>query len=463
MGRPRKGWSLRKPRPPVQPNYAVRFTDKAGKAVELTTGTSDPREAARVAADLYARSQTAAVASPLARVSPMLALDELMSLWLDDASKTLDVRTVETYTGYSRRFVKFFGSLERIGRPTMAAYTRERLTQVLRDSVQKERSALNSFFAWCVDEHILREEDVPQWPRLSKKALGKRSGPQRSAPVDVTVEQVGAFLRALPLWSRPMRGRRHAVRPYFIVAYETSLRPATLAALVLGEHWAPGGTEIAIPDEDDKARFGRKVPISALAKASLEYVAQELGLVDGDPIFGEHDYRERVEAARVEAGLPEGFAPYDLRHGRIGHLLDTPGAELRAVMYLAGHTLMTTTNNYVRGQEAGARRLLGQGFGEQSGREGLDMLGAKEGTRTLTGVTPLEPESSGPTLDLNTSEDVTGQQRTEQDSSGQGFGEAPRNSIPKSVGSAARFLAVLRTTDDALEAALASELLGGEP
>lgn len=462
MGRPRKGWRLRKPRPPNQPNFAVRFTNKAGQAVELTTGTSDPVEAPRIAAELYARDQTGMGASPLARVSPLLALDELMAMWLGDATKTLDEQTVDMYTSYARRFVQFFGSLDRIGRPTMAAYTRERLTKVLRGTVQKERSALNTFFGWCVDEHILREEDVPQWPRLSKKTLGTRSGNHRSAPVDVTVEQVGAFLRALPLWSKPRMGHRHAVRPYFIVAYETSLRPATLAAFVLGEHWSPGSSEIVIPSEDDKARFGRKVPISALAKAALEYVATELRLQPGAPIFGEHDYRERVEAARIEAGLPEDFAPYDLRHGRISHLLDAPGSELRAVMFLAGHTLMTTTNNYVRGQEAGARRLLNSSFGEQSGREGNDMLSAKEGSRTLTGVTPPEPESSVTDHDSSSSVDVSGLERTQKDCARGSFGEPPQNEIPNSVGSAARFLAVLRTTDEALELALADELLGGE-
>lgn len=58
MGRPRKGWSLRPPRYPGD-HFHVRFTSKAGKRVELSTGTDDPREASIRAAEIYARDLTA--------------------------------------------------------------------------------------------------------------------------------------------------------------------------------------------------------------------------------------------------------------------------------------------------------------------------------------------------------------------------------------------------------------------
>ena len=452
MGRPREGWKLRDPRPPAEPFYTVRFTSKAGRRVELSTGTSDPHEAARVAADLYARDQRSAAArSSAPRVSPLLALDELFAMWLADLEKTHDRETVVTYTSYARRFVGHFGSIDGVTRPKMADYQRSRLTQVVRDTVQKERSALNTFLAWCVEQEILGEEDRPAWPSLPKKALGKRSGSQRAAPVDVTRDQVGAFLRALPVWSRVRMGERHAIRPRFIVMYETGLRPATLDALRVPEHWRPGDTELRIGAEDDKTRYGRKLPISALAKAALEYVVAERGITTG-PIFGEHDYRAAVEAARIAADLPEDFAPYDLRHARIGHLLDQPGAEVRAVMFLVGHKLMTTTNHYVRGQAEGARALLSSG--EIPGSGVPDMSRAKEGSRTLTGVTPLEPESGATALIYNGSADVSRHGGTEKDTCGQGNGE-----IPETVRDASYWLSVLRASEAAMERALADELL----
>jgi len=462
MGRPREGWRLRDPRRPGDP-YTVRYTNQAGRRVELTTGTSDPVEAASVAAELYARDFTAAPVVGRSRVSPLLGLDELFSMWLADLQNTHDRETVVTYTGYARGFLRHFGpSLLGVTRARMGDYQRARLAHVLRTTVLKERSALAGFLSWCEEQGVLSEDERPEWPRLPKRALGVRSGAQRSAPVDVTREQVGAFLAALPLWSKPRMGRRHAVRPRFIVAYETGLRPATLDALAVPTHWRPGESEIRIPAEHDKTRFGRTLPITPLARAALEYVVRELGVTEG-PVFGSHDYREQVAAAREAAELPEGFAVYDLRHARVGHLLDQPGAEVRAVMFLVGHRLMTTTNRYVRGQETGARTLLSaMSSGEIPGRDEVLMLGAKEGNRTLTGVTPLEPESGETGQDSNSSADVTRQRGSGSDTFGQGFGDTPETRSPKSVADAARFLAALRASEDGVEAMLRDELLGGE-
>jgi hypothetical protein len=98
------------------------------------------------------------------------------------------------------------------------------------------------------------------------------------------------------------------------------------------------------------------------------------------------------------------------------------------------------------------------GFRGDIGDTRLLGSGAKEGNRTLTGVTPPEPESGGSPLDPNGSAHVDGQARTQKDTSGHGFGDTPETQIPKSVSTAARFLAVLRTSEAALEAALLDDL-----
>lgn len=456
MGRPRAGWRLRDPREPGDP-YTVRFTNKAGRRVELTTGTSDPGEAASVAAELYARDLTSAGALVRSRVDPLLKLDEMLALYLADLLKTHDEKTVEQYARDAKRFVTAFGnSLANVVGARMADYQRTRLTQVLRSTVRKERSFFNQFLAWCVEQGVLGEADRPEWPKLPKKATGVRSGPQRAKPVDVTPEQVGAFLEALPLWSKARLGKKHAVRPRFIVAYETSLRPATLDGLELGRHWRLGQGYLEITDDIDKARFGRRVPISRLAQAALTYVVTELGLASG-LIFGDHDYREQVSKAAETAKLPEGFAVYDLRHGRLGHLIDETG-DVRAVMFLAGHLLMTTTNRYVRGQEASAQKAIEtMAFRGDNGEREARMLSAKEGSRTLTGVTPPEPESGATNLDPSSSANVSGQGGTQRDREGQGSGDIPETQIPKSVADAAHFLAVLRASEAAMESAVLEE------
>ncbi len=438
MARPAKGWSLRKPRPPLQPFYAVRFTNKAGRRVELSTGTSDPVEAARVGADLYARDLTTAVATSTRRINPLLQLDELFALWLADLEATHDEETVATYLGYTKRFVEHFGTLANVTRPRMGDYQRERLRRVLVRSVRKERSAMNTFLGWCVEQEILSEEQVPLWPMIAKKATGVRSGKQRAAPVDITAEQANAFIAALPIWSRPFKGRSYAVRDRFIVAYETALRPALLDELSVPEHWRPGASRLKIASEIDKARYGREVPLTRRAIDALTRVVTAHGITAG-LVFGRHDMREHVERARKAAGLPEDFAPYDLRHGRIGHWLDeTP--DMRGVAFLAGHTLLTTTDKYLRGQQKSAVRVIDAvNSGDDPGSKVVAMLSAKEGSRTPTSVTPLEPESVDSDQQSNSSDDVGGHGGSRKDSQGQGFGD-----IPTSISSSARYLSALR-------------------
>jgi site-specific recombinase XerD len=474
MGRPRTGWSLRDPKPGRQ-HYTVRFTDRAGTPREYTTGESDPQEAAKRAAEIYARDLTAA-ATPGPRINPHLALDEHMSQWLASIDTTHDPKTVVTYTAYARRFLSFFGnSLARVTVPRMGDYQRKRLGEVTRKTLLKERSAFNGFLDWAVEQGLLAEEHRPRWPRLPKKALGVRSGPQRETPVDVTPAQVNAFLAALPTWSRPNKdGVSFAVRARFEVMYETGLRPATLDELAVPRHWRPGATEILLEDKIDKARFGRRIPISARCAEALERTVLALGLSEG-LIFGAHDYRYAVNKAAAAAGLPEDFAPYDLRHGRAGHLLDA-GATMRAVAHLLGHRKLTTTDRYLRAQELDARAALDAvSIGGQSGdRRGLmqgserpivasvEDHGAKEEGRTPTVSLPLEPESGESVDGSSTYGGLSGQEGTNSDRRGQVIGDAPETTDPDSVAVAARYLSVLRAQWDALDDALSDELITGD-
>lgn len=94
------------------------------------------------------------------------------------------------------------------------------------------------------------------------------------------------------------------------------------------------------------------------------------------------------------------------------------------------------------------------------------MSSAKEGNRTPTGFTPPEPESAVTDQLPNSYGGIGRHGGTEKDTAGQGFGDTPETLSPKSVSDAARFLAVLRASESALEAALAEEMiadLGGVP
>lgn len=450
MARPTEGWELR-PHDGRNGNITVRFTIPGKGQYEKSTGTRDPVEAAKRAAEIYAVALLGGGEKRGrggARVDPTLKLDELFALWLEAIEKTHDAETVKTYTQYAKRFVKHFGpTLIGISRSALGDYQRARLTQILRRSLQKEQSALNKFLDWCEEKELMREELRPKWPRLGDRVIGKRSGKQREKPVDVTVDQVRAFLLALPLVSRrsARTNRTHVVRARFVFMYETGLRPATISALSVPEHWESGAAELQIPSEDDKSRFGRKVPLSPAARAALE--AALAFLSDGRGLlFGSHDYREHVERARKLAKLPKGFAPYDLRHGRAGHLLDA-STDMRGVAFLLGHRRLTTTDRYLRAQErqarttldaAGSRGDLGDTLGQDVvRRKGLEPLQELPHWN----LNPAEVEETSANPDVG-----HGQEGPQNPDEGQGS-RGPLE-LPPAVDRATNYLAVLRAEWD---------------
>lgn len=474
MGRPRKGWVLRDPKP-GRTLYTVRFTDKAGAQKEFTTGESDAGKASIRAAEIYAADLVSApVAGP--RVDPHLKLQVHYSSWLASLKSTHDELSVRTYVIHGRYFLDFFGdSLSRINTASMANYSRKRLGEVLRVTLLKERSTMNGFLGWCVEQGVLAEAHMPKWPRLPKKALGTRSGTQREFPVDVTSAQVNAFLAELPLWSRARQCEEaFAVRARFIVAYETGLRPALLDALEMPKHWRPGSMEIVIEKQHDKARFGRKVPISARCAEALERTVLALSLKSG-LIFGKHSYRHWVDRAARAAGLPEDFAPYDLRHGRAGHLLDAGGA-MRAVAHLLGHKKLTTTDRYLRAQEGDARAALdaarsrgvaGDSDGNEAGAGPKEDVNMRDDSVHGEGVKPsrlstVEPETSEALMLSHTYDANVGQEGTQKDTIGQDSRDIPETFLPDSVVAAAGYLAILQATEEAFERLILEDIKAGD-
>ncbi len=99
----------------------------------------------------------------------------------------------------------------------------------------------------------------------------------------------------------------------------------------------------------DKNRFGREVPLSKAARAALDLVCPDVGL-----LFGSHDYRRLLREASKAAGIDEyraaRISDYDLRHSRLTHLGQV-SSNLSGVMFLAGHKQPATTACYLRPQK----------------------------------------------------------------------------------------------------------------
>ena len=226
-------------------------------------------------------------------------------------------------------------------------------------TIRKELAALlGNFLVWCQEQNHIA--DIPARPtRLLKKSTGTRTGTQRVNRVEATPEQVARFIAAIPEWAGQCNSNRWRAQDAVRLGYETGLRPITIARLSVPEHWAPGRNTLLVDDAIDKARFGRELPLSKGALAALKRSAGT-GI-----IFGEHDYRYIFAKATEEAGTPEGFSIYDIRHMRGQHLVDA-GAPITGVAFLLGHKRLTTTNIYVRASQKEAARALD--FGELVGK-----------------------------------------------------------------------------------------------
>lgn len=333
MGRPIEGWKLRTKRNGIQ---AVRFTFK-GERVELGTGERDPERAAQEAARIYA--DVLAGRRVVARRAPQvggLGLGEVASSWLSDAP--LAPRTIAEYAIYfDTHLAPHFGTLPNVTEATLDVYVRKRLKSVRATTVRKELSALRGALEWAKRHGYIGT--VPVVPSIPKNVTGTAYKIRRRTEVlELTASQVEKILARLPRKDRfgtPLRA-------YFVVFYETTLRPATLARLSVPEHYQKGAARLHIPREIDKARNGRPLPLSGRARKELAASAPKAGI-----IFGEHDFR--VSLRRAAAGvLPKELAtrvsPYDLRHAKISHLVDD--GQLGAAQYLAGHSSVATTARY---------------------------------------------------------------------------------------------------------------------
>lgn len=256
MGRRAEGWKLRKPRRPGG-FWTVRFTHE-GRQREFSTGATDAQEAEARAKLIYAEvvagTRKAAVSDE--------DLDVLFAEWLADIETDVHESTLKQYEMYvARHFTTFFGSLASITTKTIAAYQRERLRKVTRTTIKKERSALNGFLLWCVEQGQMEER--PALPALPRKAGGTRRHERQT--VDLTAEEVERILGELP------EQTRHSGKPraFYTFMWETGLRTATVQRLRTPDEYVRGATELRIPDDKDKARFGRVLPLTPRAIEAL--------------------------------------------------------------------------------------------------------------------------------------------------------------------------------------------------
>ena len=363
MARHPEGWRLRLPE--GRTVYVVRFTHN-GRTHDRSTGTDDPREAAKAAARIYAEHvQKEPGKRRVVRRGDSPPLEELVATWLESDS-TLDPSTVDTWTVYGRLWAARWEQTSDLIEVETERYRNDRLRSVLASTVRKELTALRRFIRWLMSHGYLgREVQVPGVPTT---ATGTRyARPSRQSAPELTPDECRAIIAALPEWSSSKKLRvQYPIRARFLVGYETGLRPETLDVLSVPEHYHRGATRIRLTDEVDKNRWGRELPLTTAARAALDAVCPDAGL-----IFGKHDYRERLdEAARkvLPAATADRFAGAHFRSAFITHVLEKTG-NLAGTQYLAGHKQATTTGKYARPSLRAAEAALDafQGRSSNSG------------------------------------------------------------------------------------------------
>lgn len=366
MARSAEGWKLIWRRGIA----CVRFRHE-GHRHEISTRTRDPKQAAEIAARIYADvvSGRAKRVATGALVHPGTALDDLVADWIDAITPELGRGTDRTYEVYGRHWCAHFETIGAVTPASIADYQRLRLGSVVRTTIVKERSALRRFLAWLVERGVLAA--LPEFPTLPKKALGTTGEGRRKAPtMSLTPAETLAVIAALPEWSpRTRKGARFAVRARFEVAYETALRPTTLDLVRWGDVTVAG---LHVRAEVDKNRWDRVVPLSDLARAAFK----RIGPGDRDElVFGSHDYRSTFRAAAVAALGERGklVTPYDLKHARVTDWLDA-GASVLGVRFLTGTKL--ALDRYAHASRRSAERVIGGHSGDEAIRkecEGEDL------------------------------------------------------------------------------------------
>lgn len=359
MGRHAEGWKLEW-RHGI--GY-VRFTH-AKRQYLISTGKRDIGAAGEEAARLYSRVISGGVARPSATRSLSAApLTTLWAEWLASLVGTLDVETLKTYeTIYvGKHWPDHYDKLsDMCSEAARERYRSARLKKATASTVKKETWTQDKFLRWCKKNKAIGE--TPARLEWDKRTLGTRTGKQRVKVRRLTKAQVAAFLAALPEWRetgrRATKNKPYAIRGRFVFMYETSLRPATLNELRWSD-WT--GQTLIIRDESDKVRFGREVPLTAVATRVLEMVREEAAArgvrtAEADLIFGKHLYRKTIARAAKKAGV-DGVAPYDLRHARATHLADD-GASLTGIGHILGHKQATTTSRYLHGSMRAAEEAL---------------------------------------------------------------------------------------------------------
>jgi hypothetical protein len=259
----------------------TRYRESLGIPYTERPSRAEFERAREAGAKRYAQIIEGRTLAPHQRIKTTHTLSEMFAVFLDAIETPTNKKSVNTKRGHARNLLAWAkndpesdrwinDSRTPLDRLTCDAgpmdYGMYRLGNVLRKTVRKELVTLFEFLRWAKRKTYLA--DLPPRPELPKGETGVRVGPQRAKPVHVNAEQMEAIITDLPEWSIGRRSKgeprdRFRVRAPIELRWETGLRQATIDRLEVPRNYFKGGTHMVLEDADDKARFGRELPLSA--------------------------------------------------------------------------------------------------------------------------------------------------------------------------------------------------------
>ncbi len=354
------GYELRPPRG-KQTNYTVRFYSPVqGRQIEPSCGTKDPSAAQKRAREIYLAELAREPAEPTPPKEPQaLPFSNIADLYIAAQSSQLDPAYVKVLEIYYKRWAGVFPDLLGITSEGIAQQISTRLTQVQRQTVKKERSAIVKLMKWAkLKELIAALPEIPTIAEVADNSRGTQFKQRRriKAP-PYTVAEINSILELVPVWSEKQNGRNantdgresFPVQARFICQYDCGLRSSKVMDLLSSpEHWQPGQDYLQLSADIMKSKRPSKKPLSDRALKALEAIYRGPGL-----LFGKHDYRWQIQKAAAQV-LPEHkaktFCAQHFRSARITHFL-AAGAPLTLAAGLADHTRVSTTAIYARAGE----------------------------------------------------------------------------------------------------------------
>lgn len=349
MARRSEGWQLYRDKRTKY--YIVRFS-AGGRRYTKSTKERDLAEAQKKAAQIYATTLHRPDSQRRRSGTP---LDELMAAWLESISSQVRHPTLVAYEMYCRaHFLDFFGSVHAITETRVQDYVAIQLRRIRAETVRKHLVSLRSFNKWAAARGHMPRILIENPPRRAE-GVYYNEGKNKQRRIDMTPEMVEKILAALPVRSRC----GHPAKAFFTVLWETTLRIGAVYGLEAPLHYRRGDGYLTITEDIDKSRFARVLPLSERARAALDSVCPDAGV-----LFERFEYRRTLRSAAIKAGMDPhdaaSLSAHDFRHASITDLVSQPQASLAATARIAGHKSIATTARYVHPTAEQARKLVAQ-------------------------------------------------------------------------------------------------------